>query len=68
MNMDYKPTKNQALIEEFINKDWEAARVCDYTHKDANSCAWSINAAIKRFRKTGIKAIVRNNDVFLIKL
>lgn len=64
----YTRTKNEKLLEEFVNSDMEIAEVKDYTNKDAKSCSNSLNLSIKRFHMTGIKSIIRNGKVYLIKV
>lgn len=64
----YKRTKNEKILEEFVNSDMEIAEVKEYTNKDAKSCSNSLNISIKRFHMTGIKSILRNEKVYLIKI
>ena len=64
----YKATKNLSILTEFANSEYTAARVDDFANCDAFSCASCLNSSIKRFHMTGIKAISRRGQVFLIKL
>ncbi len=63
----YKKTKNQKIVEEFINSNMDCAEVKEFTHKTGHSCANALNTAIKRFRLSSVHAICRNGRVFLIK-
>lgn len=63
----YSKTKNQKILEEFINSDMDCAEVVEYTNKDAHSVTNSLNLAIKRFRYANIRAISRKDRAFLIK-
>lgn len=63
----YKKTRNQEILEEFVESGLECAKVEEWTNKTANSCANSINYSIKRFGYNNIKAFVRNGIVYLIK-
>ena len=63
----YKKTKNQKLLEEFINSNMDCAEVKNFEQKNAKNCCCSLNISIKRFHITGIHAIQRKNRVFLIK-
>ena len=68
MGMSYKLTKNMEIIEQFINSGLECARVCDWTNRDAECCATSLNVSIKRAHRVGVKAISRKGQVFLIRV
>ena len=63
----YKVTKNQKIIEEFVNSNMDCAEVKEFNHKTAWSCANALNYSIKRFRLSGVQAISRKGRVFLIK-
>lgn len=64
----YAKTKHQDLIEEFVNSDMDCAKVEEWTHVNADSCSNAINMSIKRFKVSGVKAIVRGGEVFLVKI
>lgn len=71
VEVDFKSfaeTRNQEILDEFMDSDMECAEVMDYTHKTATSCAGSLNTSIKRFKYHGVKAISRSNKVYLIKV
>lgn len=63
----YKKTKNQVIIDEFIESGLDCAKLEGWTNKDAGSCATSINISIKRFKKTGIRCISMKGEVYLIR-
>jgi hypothetical protein len=55
------------IIQEFHESDLDCVKVEDWTHKDAGSCAWSLNSSAKRGGYHNIKAAVRKGKVYLIK-
>ena len=63
----FRRTPNQKLIEDFANSAMDCAKVEGFTQKDAMVCAASLNVSIKNMRKSGIRAISRRGEVFLIK-
>lgn len=63
----YKMSKNQKLLEEFLNSDMTCAEVKDFTTVNGYGYAASLNQSIKRFRMANIRAISRSGRVFLIK-
>lgn len=60
-------SKWMTLIDEFVESDMKCCRIEDYTNKDAKSCSGALNYAIKRYNKKGIKAVIRNGIVYLVK-
>lgn len=65
--LGYKPTKLLALLDEFVQSGLDCVKVEGWTHKTAASCASSLAVAIKRQNRSGIRAVLRNGEVFLIK-
>lgn len=63
----FKKTKNQKILEEFVNSNMDCAEVKEFTQKDSHGCAASLNISIKRFKLLNIHAISRGGRVFLIK-
>lgn len=63
----YKHTKNQKILEEFVESGLDCVKVEDWTQKTARGCASSFNTSIGVYKMTGIKAISRKGEVFLIK-
>lgn len=67
-NLDfYKRSKLQKIMEEFLQGESDCVKVEGWINKTAASCASSFNVSAKRYRMTGLKAISRNGEVFLIK-
>lgn len=64
----YAKTDHQKLIEEFVNSDMDCAKIEGWTHASATSCQNALSASIKRFNFSGIRAMVRNKEVFLVKI
>lgn len=64
----YKMSSNYDIIEKFAESDMDCVKIEDYTQQTAFSCAGSLNGSIKRYHKAGIKAIVSNGNVYLIKV
>lgn len=63
----YKQTELQKILDEFAESDLDCVKVEGWTHKHATSCMSSFRNAILRYKKTGIKCLVRDDEVFLIK-
>lgn len=63
----YKMSKNQKILEEFRDSDFDCAEVTEFTQCRAVVCAASLNASIQRYRLNTLRAIVREGRVFLIK-
>lgn len=65
----FKPTKLFAFIEEFRNSDWDGAKVegWEENYKNLYSAQSSIINSIKHFKITGIRAVVVNGELFLVK-
>lgn len=64
----YTKTDHQKLIEEFANSDMDCAKIEGWTHANASSCQNALAQSIKRFNFSGIRAMVRNKEVFLVKI
>lgn len=67
-NLSYRRTKNQEILEEFINSGMECAKVEGFTQPEAHHCAGSLNSTIKNSKMHGVKAISRKGEVFLLKV
>lgn len=63
----YKRSKWLKLIDDFLESDMDCVRIEDYTNKDKDSCYAALYNAIKRYRKSGIRLVMRNGEVYLIK-
>lgn len=63
-----KRTKWLKVIDEFVESGMGCCRLEDYTNKDAASCESALNHAIKNYKKKGIKAVIRNGVVYLVKI
>ena len=63
----YKKSKNQKIIEAFLESDLDCAKIEEWTQKSAVGCAGSLNRSIEKYNMTGARAISRNKDVFLIR-
>ena len=63
----YKSTKYSQLLKEFADSDMEAAMLDGHDCKSASVATTAINQSAKRFGMIGIKAITRQNKVYLIK-
>ena len=64
----FKKCKNQEILEEFQNSEFDCVKVLAWNNSSAHSCVNSLNASIKRFKLLGLKAITRKDEVFLIKI
>lgn len=63
----YKKTENMLIVGEFIESGLDCVKVEGWTQKEAYRCAWSLNQSIGRMKKSGIRALSRDGEVFLIK-
>lgn len=64
----YARSENLRLLTEFTESNMDCAIVDNYAHKNANYCSTALNVSIKRYGIAGIKSIVRNGVVYLIKV
>ena len=62
-----KTTSNKEIIDEFIESGMKCAEVTEYSCKNAYVCAASLNSSIKRYRVFNVKAVSRNNRVYLVR-
>ena len=53
-------------LNEFSQSGIRCAKLDSYPHKSAYCCAGSFRTAIKRYKRTHIKVMVRKPDVYLI--
>lgn len=58
---------NYRILTDFANGNQDCVKVVDYTHKNAKSCYTSLANSINRYRKGTMKAIMRGDDVYLVK-
>lgn len=63
----YKMTPNMKIINEFAESNADCVKVEYWTQKHAWVTAQSLNNTMKRMKKTGMRAISRGNEVFMIK-
>jgi hypothetical protein len=54
-------------IEKFVESDMDCVKIEGWTHKHATSCMSSFRNAINRYKIGGVRVLVRNGEVFLIK-
>lgn len=70
-NIDLKGYRGKTnwlkVIDNFVESDMACVRIEEYINKSPESCVSAINKSIKRYRKNGIKAIIRNGEVYLVK-
>ena len=64
----FKRTKNQTILEEFANSDYDCVEIKDFSHKNAKSCSSCLSLSVKRFGYQNIRVVQRGNQVFLIKV
>lgn len=63
----YKKSKWQEVLENFLESDMDCVKVEDYSNKDAKSCATALGTAIKRFHMTGVRSVLCDGEVYLIR-
>ena len=63
----YKKTDNYDTIKEFKASGLECAEIEGFPQKDAYSCAASLRNTIKRYNMFGVRSVVRNGRVFLVR-
>lgn len=63
----FKRCKNQEILEEFQNSEYDCVKVKAWNHNSAYACTTSLNMSIKRYKIMNIRAITRKGEVFLIK-
>lgn len=65
----YKRTKNQDIVEEFLNSGNTCVEIVGYTNKSAYSCQNSIDNYIHRNRmQNTVSALCRKGHVYLVRL
>lgn len=65
----YKKTKNEEILDEFLESGETCVEIVEYTNKTPYSSANSFNTHIrKRKLQNMIIAIVRNKRVFLVRI
>lgn len=63
-----KKTKNFMILESFANSEADCVKLEDHGYCSATSCASSLHNSIQIFNMYGIKAVIRNGDVYLVKV
>lgn len=63
----FKRSKHQIILEEFIDSGMDCAKIEGWEHKTAKSLQNSLSAAIKRYKLNTVRAIIRNDEVFLVR-
>lgn len=63
----YRKTKNQKLLDDFINSGFICAEVKDFTNMKARYCHSSLLNTIKKFGYNGIRVMTVDERVFLIR-
>lgn len=63
----FKKTELQKILEEFLESGADCVKIEEWTQKNASGCASSFNNAAKRYKMSGVKAISRKGEVFLVK-
>lgn len=56
------------ILDEFANSGKDCAKIEGYIHKNGASCTSSLNVAIKRYNKHGIKAVTVKGEPYLIRI
>ena len=65
----FRTTKNERILNEFLESGNTCVELVEYTNKDAKSCQGSINVYIRRHNmQTQVYAIYRRGHVFLVRL
>lgn len=64
----FKKTKNQAILEEFLNSDYDCVLIQDHGHKSAKNAQSCLMNTARRFGYTSIKISVRGEKLFMYKL
>lgn len=63
-----RTSRNYRVLTEFVESNLDCALVTGWTHTCADGCAAALNVSIKTYRLGNVKAITRNNEVFLVKM
>ena len=63
----FKATRNLNILTEFIESGMDCAKIEDYTQREARYCATSLNNSIKRYHMTGVRAVMLDHEVYLVK-
>jgi hypothetical protein len=63
----FKNTKNQKILQEFIDSGLDCVKVEDYTHKSASICCGVLRKSAERFHMNNIEILYRGDSVYLIR-
>lgn len=63
-----KKSRNQLLLEDFMNNGSDCMEIVDYNHSNIKSCFNSISKSIIRFGFKDIKCVTRKGKVYLIRI
>lgn len=65
----FRKTKNEKILNEFLESGNDCVEIVGYTNKDAKSCQGSINLYIRKHNmQTQVYAICRRGHVFLVRI
>lgn len=64
----YRRTKNLQILEDFMNGNADCVQLVDHGHTNAKNCQSCLYNSIVRFGITGVKVVIREGNVFLVKV
>ena len=63
----YKKSKNQMILDKFVEGDFSCAEVTNYTHKNVRAAQVSFCNSIRKFKYANVHVVVRGEKVYLVK-
>lgn len=63
----YKPSKNQKILEEFIESGLDCVKLKDWNHKNARSLQSTLYSSKRRFHINNVAIVIRKGGVFLVR-
>lgn len=64
----FKRTKNQEIIEEFLNSEHACAMIVDHGYKSAKTAQSSLTNSIRHFGYSHVRISIRGDRVFMFKI
>lgn len=63
----YRHTKNQKILQDFIDSGLDCVKIEDYPHKSASVCCGVLRKSAERFHMNNIEILYRGEDVYLVR-
>lgn len=68
LGRSYIPTRNQKILEEFVESGLKCMRVEDHHYASTNSGQTTLMDSIRRFHIIGVRAAARKGKLYLVRI